>query len=68
MSSFNLIITHTLNEECVAENPNEIAIVTRGMVRERAVELAVINGRKSHETSKSDWEKAKQEMGGLPGK
>ncbi len=66
MSAFNIIVTHTLNEECVAENPNETANVTRGMVRERAIELAVINGRKPHEASKSDWENAKREMIGLP--
>ena len=68
MSAFNIIVTHTLKEEGCYENPNETAVVTRGMVRERAVELAIISGRKPHETSKSDWEKAKREMIGLPGK
>ena len=34
------------------------------MVRERAVELAVINGRPAQEVSKSDWEQAKREMTG----
>ena len=36
------------------------------MVRERAVELAVINGRSAKEVSKSDWEQAKQELTGKP--
>ena len=36
------------------------------MVRERAVELAVINGRTAHEASKSDWEQAKRELTGEP--
>jgi hypothetical protein len=36
------------------------------MVRERAVELAVINGRSTHEVSKSDWEQAKRELTGEP--
>jgi hypothetical protein len=34
------------------------------MVRERAVELAVINGRSAQDVSKSDWEQAKRELTG----
>ncbi len=64
MDPFRIIVTHTINTDCAADNPNEI--VTRGMVRERAVELAIINGRKPHEASKSDWENAKLELIGLP--
>lgn len=41
-----------------------IGMVTRGMVRERAAELAAINGRMPHEASKSDWEEAKRELTG----
>lgn len=41
-----------------------IGTVTREMVRERAVELAVINGRTPQETSKADWEQAKSELTG----
>jgi hypothetical protein len=62
MSAFNIIVTHTINEERVTENTYGTTNVTRGMVRERAVELAAVNGRKPHETSKSDWENAKQQM------
>jgi hypothetical protein len=36
------------------------------MARERAVELAVINGRSKQEVSKSDWEQAKRELTGKP--
>lgn len=41
-----------------------IGTVTRQMVRERAVELAVINGRSTQEVSKSDWDQAKLELTG----
>jgi hypothetical protein len=34
------------------------------MVRERAVELAVINGRSAQEVSKPDWKQAKRELTG----
>ena len=36
------------------------------MVRERAVELAIINGRPAQDVSKSDWEQAKRELTGEP--
>ena len=50
----------------MTENSAGIGTVTRKMVRERAVELAVINGRTTHEASKSDWEQAKRELTGEP--
>ena len=37
MNAFNIIVTHTINEPYVAENPHESIIVTRGMIRQRAV-------------------------------
>jgi hypothetical protein len=43
-----------------------IGTVTRKMVRERAVELAVVNGRSEQDVSKSDWEQAKRELTGEP--
>jgi hypothetical protein len=46
------------------ENLFGIGSTTRGMVRDRAAELAVINGRMAHEASKSDWEQAKRELTG----
>ena len=50
----------------MTENAAGIGTVTRKMVRERAVELAVINGRSKQEVSKSDWEQAKRELTGEP--
>jgi hypothetical protein len=50
----------------LTENSAGIGTVTRKMVRDRAVELAVINGRTAHQTSKSDWEQAKRELTGEP--
>jgi hypothetical protein len=55
-----------LKQGVLTENSSSIATVTRKMVRERAVELAVINGRSAQEVSKSDWEKAKRELTGKP--
>ena len=50
----------------MSEDSNGIGTVTRRMVRERAVELALINGRSPEDVSKSDWEQAKRELtGGL---
>ena len=41
-----------------------IGTASRKMVRDRAVELAIINGRSAQEVSKSDWEQAKRELTG----
>jgi hypothetical protein len=41
---------------------NGCCIVTRRMLRVRAVELAEIDGRQPHEASKIDWEQAKREF------
>jgi hypothetical protein len=45
-------------------NSTGIGTVTRKMVRERAVELAFIDGRIAQEVSNSDWEQAKRELTG----
>ena len=58
--------TNPLKEGLLTENSAGIGTVTRKMVRERAIELAVINGRPAQEVSKSDWEQAKQELTGEP--
>jgi len=50
----------------LTENSAGIGTVTRKMVRQRAVELAIINGRSAREVSKSDWEQAKRELTGKP--
>ena len=50
----------------MTENSAGIGTVTPKMVRERAMELAVINGRSAHDVSKSDLEQAKRELTGEP--
>ena len=50
----------------MTENSAGIGTVTRKMVRERAVELAVINGRSAQSVSKSDREQARRELAGEP--
>jgi hypothetical protein len=59
--------TNPLKDGVLTENSAGIGTVTRKMVRERAVELAVINGRSAQEVSKSDWQQAKRELTGEPG-
>ena len=59
--------TNPLKQGVLTENSQGIGTVTRKMVRERAVELAVINGRSAQDVSKSDWEQAKRELTGEPG-
>ena len=58
--------TNPLKQGALTENSAGLGTVTRKMVRERAVELAVINGRSAQDVSKSDWEQAKQELTGEP--
>jgi hypothetical protein len=55
--------TNPLKQGILTENSEGIGTVTRKMVRERAVELAVINGRPALEVAKSDWEQAKRAPG-----
>ena len=59
--------TNPLKEGALTENSAGLGTVTRKMVRERAAELAVINGRSAQEVSKSDREQAKRELTGEPG-
>ena len=56
--------TNPLKQGVLTENSTGIGTVTRAMVRERAVDLAVINGRPPRDTSNSDWEQAKRELTG----
>ena len=48
----------------MTENSAGLGTVNRKMVRERAVELAVINGRFEEDLSQSDWAQAKRELTG----
>ena len=56
--------TNPLKDGALTENSAGIGTVTSKMVRERAVELALINGRLAQEVSKSDLEQAKRELTG----
>ena len=58
--------TNPLKQGELTENSAGIGTVNRKMVRERAMELAVINGRSAKDVSKSDWEQAKRELTGEP--
>jgi hypothetical protein len=58
--------TNPLKEGALTENSAGIGTVTPKMVRERAMELAVINGRSAHEVSKSDLDQARRELTGEP--
>ncbi len=55
-----------MKDGILTENSAGIGTVTRKMVRERAVELAVINGRSAREVSKSDRDQAQRELTGEP--
>ena len=55
-----------LKDGLLTENSAGIGTVTRKMVRERAVELAVMDDRSAKEVSKSDWQQAKRELTGKP--
>ena len=54
--------TLLLTEDALNGNTAASGTVTRGMIRERAIELAMNDGRSALEASKSDWEQAKQEF------
>ena len=58
--------TNPLKQGALTKDSAGIGTVTRKMVRERAVELAVINGRSAQGVSKTDWEQAKRELTGEP--
>jgi len=53
-----------LKDGQMTENGTGIGTVTREMVKERAAELALINGRTALEVSQSDWDQAKSELTG----
>jgi hypothetical protein len=58
--------TNPLKNGALTENSAGIGTVTRKMVRQRAVELAIINGRTALEVSKADRMQAKLELTGVP--
>jgi hypothetical protein len=56
--------TNPLHEGAIIIHGIGIGEVTPEMVRQRAAELATINGREPHEVSKSDWDEAQRELNG----
>lgn len=56
--------TNPLKEGRLTEHAAGLGTVTRQMVRERAGELAVINGRSAQSVSKAEWEQARRELTG----
>jgi hypothetical protein len=58
--------TNPLKQGALTENSAGLGTVTPKMVRERAVELALMNGRAASGPSKSDLEQAKRELTGDP--
>jgi hypothetical protein len=58
--------TNPLKEGALTENSAGIGTVTREMVRARAVELAVIDGRSAKDATMSDFAQAKRELTGEP--
>lgn len=53
-------------EAALIINSTRVGTVTRKMVRERATELALINGRSAKDVSADDWKQAKRELTGEP--
>ena len=53
-----------IDKGAITANFMGIGTVSRRMVRERAIELAIINGRFAKDASKADWEQAKRELTG----
>ena len=59
--------TNPLKEGALTENSIGIGTVTRKMVKERAIELAITDDRTAQEVSPADWQQAKRELSGQPG-
>lgn len=56
--------TNPLKKGVFEEKSAGIGAVTRKMVEQRAIEIAIINGRSRHKVLKSDWEQARRELTG----
>lgn len=56
--------TNPLKEGALTKDSAGIGMATRKMLRERAIELAAINGRSAQEVTKSDWEQARLQLTG----
>jgi hypothetical protein len=54
--------TNLLKQDAMTGNSGAFGKPTHKMLRERAVELAMIKGRSAQDVSKSDWEEAKRDL------
>ena len=60
------MLRNPLKDGNISENSAGIGTVTTKMVRQRAAELAVIDGRSQQDTSRSECEEARRELTGEP--
>jgi hypothetical protein len=58
--------TNPLKDGALTENSAGIGPVTRKMVKDRAIQLAITDGRTAQEVSSADWQQAEQELSGQP--
>lgn len=56
-----------LKEGALTENSIGIGTVSRKMVKDRAVQLAIADDRTAEEVSSADWQQAKRELSGQSG-
>lgn len=62
----HLMKPNLLKEGVITDSSDGSGPATRRVLRERAVELALINGRSVLEVSKFDWDQARRELTGEP--
>lgn len=58
--------TNPLKQGSITDDFAGIGTVTHHMVRQRAGELAIINGRTAQDANENDWDQAKRELTGNP--
>ncbi len=56
--------SNPLKDGALTENSAGLGTVTLKMVRERALEIAAINGHEAQAMTQSDWDQAKRELTG----
>ena len=56
--------TNPLKKGVITDKSAGIGTVTQAMVKQRAIELAIINGRSRKNVLESDWEQARRELTG----
>lgn len=58
--------TNPINHGALTESGVGIGAVSDKMIRQRAAEIALINGHPAGEVTKTEWEQAKRELSGGP--